>query len=287
MTTTASTQITEMSPAEIDTVLAELWGREAALRSQAQQLRDTAARQVQDAGRASSALYQARWTAQADKNYERAAELIAEAERVAAEAAPWHSEFTRRGGWTRAFLVVSSDGGHVHKNMNCSTCRITTGFHWVVRLSGAAEAEIVAAAGVRACTMCWPSAPTEVLTQPTTIFSDDEVRAQAAREARDEARAVKAAKDAAAAISMPDGSPLKYLWNETVRTERTAQTYAADALIHARFAANRDFADQLTSFVAAAVVALAHKRGVPAADVEADLVKRAQAKAKRDGWPAW
>lgn len=63
-------------------------------------------------------------------------------------------EFERRGGWTRAFLVNNSNG-HVHSSMQCSTCTPTTRFHWVTEYSDSTEDEIVAAAGERACTVCY------------------------------------------------------------------------------------------------------------------------------------
>ena len=76
--------------------------------------------------------------------------------RNAAAQAPLHAEFARRGGWTRAFLVVGGDG-HVHSSMDCSTCNRgvePTRFQWMVEFSGTTEAEVVAAAGWRATVTC-------------------------------------------------------------------------------------------------------------------------------------
>jgi hypothetical protein len=61
-------------------------------------------------------------------------------------------------GWSRFFLVTSSPG-HVHKSMHCSTCRHTTTFGWLPRLSGKSEPEAVADLGPTLCTVCYPSAP--------------------------------------------------------------------------------------------------------------------------------
>jgi hypothetical protein len=72
-----------------------------------------------------------------------------------------NAEFTRRGGWTRFFLVA---GGHIHKDMNCSTCNKNgqlTQFGWLPALSGKTEAEAVAEHGAVLCTVCYPSAPVE------------------------------------------------------------------------------------------------------------------------------
>jgi hypothetical protein len=77
-------------------------------------------------------------------------------------------EFIRRGGWTRAFIVRGNDG-HIHKDMHCRTCRITTQYGWLPEYSGKDEAEIVADAGDRACTVCYPSAPVDVLKRPSKI----------------------------------------------------------------------------------------------------------------------
>ena len=109
-----------------------------------------------------------------------------------AKTAPYDAEFARRGGWTRAFLVNNSNG-HVHSSMGCSTCFPTTSYCWLPEVSGHDETEIVEKAGERACTVCYPSAPVEVLSRPTQFFTPDEVAKAAARVAREEKRAAKEA----------------------------------------------------------------------------------------------
>lgn len=104
------------------------------------------------------------------------------------EMAPFEAEFTRRGGWTRAFLVTNGNG-HVHSSMGCSSCYPTTRYYWVTSLSGHDEAEIVEKAGERACTVCYPSAPVDA--KGTSLFTPDEVEKQKAREAREAKRAEK------------------------------------------------------------------------------------------------
>jgi len=83
------------------------------------------------------------------------------------EIARLDSEFARRGGWSRFYLVQNA-GGHIHSSMNCSTCnRYTsrgwsqTKFGWMTNLSGQTEAEAVAERGAILCTVCFPSAPVE------------------------------------------------------------------------------------------------------------------------------
>lgn len=128
-----------------------------------------------------------------------------------AQIAPLNAEFVRRGGWTRAFLVNNSNG-HVHSSRGCSTCFVTTEFAWLTEYSGGTEAAIVADAGQRACTVCYPSAPAEVLNRPTRIFTKDE---KAAAAARAEKAAAKAAKDALQVLDPATGKVL-------FKTERAA-----------------------------------------------------------------
>lgn len=61
-------------------------------------------------------------------------------------------------GWTRYMLVTSSTG-HVHRDMNCSTCRPTTQFAPVVSLSGCNADEAIDLLGETLCSVCYPDAP--------------------------------------------------------------------------------------------------------------------------------
>lgn len=73
----------------------------------------------------------------------------------------YHTEFQRRGGWSRFFVVQA---GHIHSSMNCQTCnngRTPTRFGWNPELSGLTEADAVAKLGPSLCTVCFPSAPVE------------------------------------------------------------------------------------------------------------------------------
>lgn len=67
----------------------------------------------------------------------------------------------RQHGWNRFFVV---DRGHIHNNMNCSTCNKNnkmTKFGWLPDLSGKTEKEAVEQHGAKLCTVCFPSAPSE------------------------------------------------------------------------------------------------------------------------------
>lgn len=121
-------------------------------------------------------------------------------------------EFTRRGGWERAFLVEGPTG-HVHRSRRCSTCNrgeSPTRFVWKTEYSGRTETEIVEAAGERACTTCYPSAPVDVLKRPTRMFGPNEIKAQAEREERRRRLEARSAAAAAKAITDPvTGTPLR------------------------------------------------------------------------------
>lgn len=108
--------------------------------------------------------------------------------------------------WNRAFLVKASNG-HVHKSQGCSTCFSTTEFAWLPQLSGADEDEIVEAAGETACTVCYPSAPAEVLNRPTTIVTADKIAKETARAEREAKKAERDAKQLAKAATK-SGEPL-------------------------------------------------------------------------------
>lgn len=65
-------------------------------------------------------------------------------------------------GWSRFFLVTSSPG-HIHDSMHCSSCRPTTSYGWLPELSGKSETEAVEAHGPALCSVCFSSAPTEMI----------------------------------------------------------------------------------------------------------------------------
>lgn len=185
-----------------------------------------------------------------------------------AEMAPYVAEFDRRGGWTRAFLVVTSGQGHVHSSQRCHTCYPTTQFHWVTEYSGHDEAEIVGDAGERACTICYPSAPAEVLNRPTKIFSKDEQEKLAARLEREAKRAAKEA------LEVHDPDTGKFLF----KTERGATNEVASRLdTYLRY--DRDeYLDEAKKIVKA----VAAKREVDPAGLLDELLDKATKKFRRE-----
>lgn len=201
--------LTSQTPVEIDTRLAELYMQQYAADARA----DGYVKAIQDAvglivnSGPSWRRSAATWTqveeylAGAEDGYEKSRverlyasmdEQRVESARLQEEMAPFHAEYLRRGRWTRAFLVVNNNG-HVHKSMSCSTCYDSTYFNWLPMYSGQDEDQIVADAGERACTVCYPSAPVDVLKRATKIFSEDEKAAQAARAEREAKRAARLA----------------------------------------------------------------------------------------------
>jgi len=131
--------------------------------------------------------------------------------------------------WNRAFLVVSSDG-HVHKTLDCSTCFSTTRYAWLVQYSNDDENTIVEDAGQDACTVCYPSAPAEVLNRPSRIVTADKIAKAQAKAERDEKKSQRIAKEKANAPTA-SGEFLIYKedkWTREIKTERSAIIEWAD-----------------------------------------------------------
>ncbi|APX31867.1 hypothetical protein BH708_03055 [Brachybacterium sp. P6-10-X1] len=205
--------------------------------------------------------------------------------------------FRIRGGWNRAFLVANANG-HVHSSTNCSSCRPTTQYAWMTDYSGADEKAIVADAGYRACTACYPTAPVgDQRSLPTKMLTDEEKQDEASREKERAARSEKKAK-AAANAPTSTGEPLMVADGmsrhpETLKTERTARSWAIDGVLEeASFVAYREqFDDASTDFPGSTVnrssrdvivESLADKHGTDADAIRDELRQKAHAKAKRE-----
>jgi len=127
--------------------------------------------------------------------------------------------------WTRAFLVLASNG-HVHSSMDCNTCFPTTRYNWLVQYSNDEESTIVEDAGQDACTICYPSAPAEVLNRPSRIVTADKIAKAEAKAWRDAKKAEKIAKEKANAPTK-SGEFLYFKngkYTEVIKTERSAIT---------------------------------------------------------------
>ena len=127
--------------------------------------------------------------------------------------------------WTRAFLVTNSNG-HVHSSMDCNTCFATTRYQWLIQYSNDDEKTIVEDAGQDACTICYPSAPAEVLNRPSRIVTEDKIAKAKAKAEREEKKAARIAKEKANAptksgefLYFKDGK-----YTHVIKTERSAVT---------------------------------------------------------------
>lgn len=187
--------------------------------------------------------------------------------------------------WPRAFLVVTRGAGHVHTSMSCSTCYPTTQYCWMTEYSGANETDIVTDAGERACTICYPTAPVEVLARPTRMFSPDEVAADAERERKHADRARKHA-DRVAKAATKDGSELvvvveqgirpawgrdagrPYEYREHFKTERAALTWAVQA-------SHPGVNGVRLNAITVIAESIADKRGIPVDEVLTEITARA------------
>ena len=177
---TVAPALSTMTPVEIDTILAEIWGR---INRVNDRIMDQQAK-IRTAQKGLRMGYK-HYADVIPAAEAKIVELKAERAPIEAEAAPYEAEYDRRP-WARAFLVTNSNG-HVHKDMHCSTCFINTRYAWMIDYSGKNEAEIVADAGCMACTVCFPSAPVETLSQPTKMFASPEAKAKAEKKAAAEA----------------------------------------------------------------------------------------------------
>jgi hypothetical protein len=121
-----------------------------------------------------------------------------------AEVYPREAQYSERH-WTRYYLVDNTNG-HVHRDQYCDTCFPTTQYAWLVEQSGMTAEDLVELAGEKACTRCFPWAPTDTLKRKTRLESVDKKAARLEREAK---KAEREAKKAAKAIANPDGTPLK------------------------------------------------------------------------------
>jgi hypothetical protein len=208
---------------------------------------------------------------------EQARQTIAEYDEA---ARPLDAEFERRGGWTRAWLVLNT-GGHVHRTMACRTCFPSTRFAWLTQLSGHDETEIVEQAGKAACTECYPSAPVDVRNRPSRIKTPEQLAREAEKAERAKAKAAKA-------ITAPDGTPLRTKQYGQIQTEFTARRSYIDALCHARLLAKRNVAfhrDTIAEYHEDAqliLAALAAKHSQTMDDLRTELAPKVEAKWNRE-----
>lgn len=254
------------TPAEIDTLLAAIFERAQPARENYLTL-DAEAKRIERAVRIDRRTYFT--AADVEKYAAKAERYLAEYNAIMAECEPYDAEFDRRGGWTRAFLVLNA-GGHLHRDMKCSTCRWNTRYGWLPEESGKDEAEIVDGAGADACTVCYPTAPVVSLSRPRRTLHRTEVEAQAARDERAAKKAEAEAKKAAKALVL-DLRPYGVdSYTARIETLSAAKSYLTDA--HSWGMDHPYYPRPAVEFVAQAV---AEKVGSDAATEIAAAAKRA------------
>lgn len=186
--------------------------------------------------------------------------------------------------WSRAWLVTSSDG-HIHSASYCTTFQRNTTCTLLPQASGMSHAELVNAAGEKACTVCFPDAPAKpcTLRDPLTAQEQDELAI---------AKAAKQAQAAVKAITTPEGAPLyaarefdhEGLNGPLVKTEVAANRLAMEALKNLGwYGVEHPFAKNWIETVRRMVLALAAKRGTTALDEFNAMDKKVEKAIKRDG----
>lgn len=212
--TAAKTQkVADLTPREVDTVLAANWAEQA-----------RTLRQIQHEQHAAD-YYGPKLPQLAAKHLAAVAALRTTLTQLQAAAKPYDAEYTRRR-WHRYFLVTNGNG-HVHRERNCSTCYPTTTYAWLVKLSGCDERAMVAEYGTDACSVCFPNAP--VLARQLGVVSKTQREREAARAERAAKKAARDAKTAEKAITNPDGTKLVDADGWTINTTATAKQRLLDA----------------------------------------------------------
>jgi hypothetical protein len=297
--------LTTATPVEVDTTLAALHGDLMAAGQKVEYAIDRLHRAAGDKtsgyGRDKRwgmtslvALSKARDLAEEDPSYigRQAQEAIANLDAanlayssIREEMATLDAEWIRRGRWTRAFLVVTSGKGHVHKDMHCSTCFDTTQYAWLPELSGHDQDEIIVKAGSDACTICYPDAPVEALSRPRSVFTGEEISAQEAREQAAQAKVARLAKKIEKGLT-DDGSEFLVTYpsftdasredRQWFKTEQAAVQWVVQYVCwDGKDSNKRPAFDQIV-----AAVAVKHTKTVE--DVWAEIDAKVIAKNKRD-----
>lgn len=235
--------LANLTPVEIDTILAPIWEREAKAKADVLAATRRSAELQVKASKLKNGLKVEGYLTPGDgvrlaetiqHLNDRITSLHEVLAQISIEALPYENEYVRRGRWNRVFLATSSNG-HAHNGMECSTCHhgeYRTGFAWLIQYSGKDEAEIVADAGERACTTCYPSAPANA--KGTKMFTPDEEEAAKARAEREAARIERARQADVEGITTPEGLPLDIGTNgfkDIAKTLRTAEIAATDFLV--------------------------------------------------------
>lgn len=190
-------------------------------------------------------------------------------------------------GWSRAFLVVNSNG-HIHSSMECSTCFSTTRFVWLTEMSAEDRLEVAKLAGEKACTICYPDAPSEYFLRKCELEDPEVVKARAEREQRREQirqeRELKGIKDL-------DGTPLKVneygRYRQELKTLRSAEIWVVDAGVFIEEYEEKPRPHQEAEYKVKksdyerVIKAIAVKRNVPTKQVGEEVAKKVAKKVEQ------
>lgn len=190
-------------------------------------------------------------------------------------------EFDRRGGWTRYYLVLNSNG-HVHSSTHCTSCFPTTQYAWLTEQSGMTAEALVELAGESACTDCFPWAPVDTLRRHSVLEAPERKAARLVREAEKAAR--EQTKIAKALTT--DGSPFVVhfgpnRWDkESFKTEAAASQWVVGAIADNKMYDFHVVGKQ--DAIGTIVTAMAEKHDTSADEIWADIDRKVAAKIKRD-----
>jgi hypothetical protein len=191
-------------------------------------------------------------------------------------AYPLDQEFERRP-WSRYYLV---EDGHLHYDVSGSRCsRIpSTTHYWMTEFSGTAPKLVIAKAGERVCTTCFPEAPVAPRPAHTRFMT----RTEAEKAAYAEAKARKAAAKKAAEITTPEGDEL-IVDGRQVKTERAAWNAAMAAATSLAYYGSAGMSDERIA-IRQCLAALAHRRDVTVESLREELNSKIAAKGRREGF---
>jgi hypothetical protein len=186
-------------------------------------------------------------------------------------------EWWEHGMWNRYGVVP---GGHIHHDHGCFTLRITTPFMWAYELSGESVEEAIEAYGPALCSHCFKDAPSEYQQKGKVPQDADgnpmtRAEAQAIKDAKAAEKAAKlAAKNAAAVIDPETGKVL-------FKTDRGATNAVASDLESAIwYGPTHPQYPEWIALLDRVSAALGAKQNRPASEVRAELVAKAEKKAK-------
>jgi len=252
-----ATDTANMTPVEVDTILAANYNEQAKVQARITSLVNSIER-----------LRRSKWgTPQEIDNAISALQINRTGLRdLIAASAPYQLEYSRRP-WNRYFLVDNTNG-HVHRGMDCTTCFPTTQYSWLVDLADCDEDAMIEEWGEMACTVCFPTAPTN------PNYNRPSRRDREAQEARAAEKAAREAAKAEKAITDLDGSPLRleggYGVIKTKVAARNELSSAFQSLVYYGLDHPNDYVSQIRHLAAVLTAA-----GVDWSKVPGNAIKKA------------